>query len=119
MADKKAFWKKLDVLRGQAKRPSLADVTALGIDCNLRARETLREVKRFFEGGRQSSDTASAIKDFVATRCSNQQRTRSIEYTFSPSVLKASLLERLDGKEGKNCRSQYRFGRGHESTLRR
>ena len=99
MADKTAFWKKLDMLCGQAKRPSIADVTALGIGCNLRACETLREVNRFIGGGRQSSDIAAAIEDFLATICSKKQGTRSIEYTSSPSVLTASLFERLDGKE--------------------
>ena len=99
MADKAAFWKKLDTLRGQSKRPSLADVTALGIDCKLRARETLREVKRYIEGGRQSSDISYAIEEFVATLCSKKLGARSIEYTSSPSVLTASLFEQSGRKE--------------------
>ncbi len=101
IANKTAFWKQLNTLRAKAKRPSLVDIIAVGIECNLRASETLREAKRFFEGGRQLSDTACAIEDFVATLCSKQQGTRSIEYTSSLSVLTASLFDRIDGKVGK------------------
>ena len=101
MAEKTAFWSKLNTLRHHAKRPSLAEIAALGIDCGFRASETLRDVNRFIGGGQQTSEIAAAMENFVATLCSKNQGTRSIEYTSSLTVLTAPLLDTRTDNEGR------------------
>ena len=95
MPKKAALLDGFDALRDRGERPNLADVTAIARRRGLRANDALRIVRKFVGGSEPpSSEIAAALEGFVASFCSTNQGTRFLEYTSSPCVLGASLLER-------------------------
>lgn len=88
------FWKKLDMLRSRAERPSPPEIAALAIESGLPHRNALRHVQKtsFFESPR-NTDVFDALTAFVASLCAQVSPNAVLEYTANFAFLTERLIE--------------------------
>jgi hypothetical protein len=99
-AAKKTFFKEMDKLRADPKRPEPVDILQLALDTGLDRSEALTQVWRHGAFGFRSPKEESAILPaFFSALCVQTNASPVLEYASEPFLLTLSLLDEPDPPE--------------------